>query len=418
MKKKYSFVFLTLILFCGFNNTQAQTKKPLPEGAIPIVYPNSNGFYIQAKINDSVEGNFLFDTGAGNLSFDQTFYNTSFRRFGFSGFRYGEVRVGGVGTGGAQIVPRILDTLDFKFGSYIFRTTNVYIANRKPAQGDFYDGLIGQQYFSENKFVMEVSYVDEYMILHNDINSVDLSGYTKTDMKKQNRVGGFHFFVPIKIRVNDTLIIEDDFLFDTGAGGAIHISTTTAEKYNLPTLNIDKNRSVLYPAGFSGRTTMVDFKANSVEIGGHKLDDVRLLYSEDQSGSMTRPGGLLGNRILQNFDMIIDFGDAPALYLKPNRNFGVPFEDISAYRGFNYADRSQTLKGWVVRVLFDDSPAEKSGMQFGDKIISANGICVLEIPFEKQQDFWRNLDRVELVVLRDGEEMKFEFEMARFCTNL
>ena len=62
--------------------------------------------YKPAKINDSVEGHFLFDTGADRLSFDQTFYNTSFRNFGSSGFNYGKAHIGGVGTGGTQTVPR------------------------------------------------------------------------------------------------------------------------------------------------------------------------------------------------------------------------------------------------------------------------------------------------------------------------
>jgi hypothetical protein len=38
-------------------------------------------------------------------------------------------------------------------------------------------------------------------------------------------------------------------------------------------------------------------------------------------------------------------------------------------------------------------------------------MCIQEIPHEKQRDFWKNLSKVELVVLRNDEEMKFEFEM-------
>jgi C-terminal processing protease CtpA/Prc len=65
----------------------------------------------------------------------------------------------------------------------------------------------------------------------------------------------------------------------------------------------------------------------------------------------------------------------------------------------------------VVRGFFEGTPAEKSGMQSGDKIIFVNGISVLDIPFDKQHNFWKNLDKAELVVLRNDEELKFEFEM-------
>ena len=403
-------LFIVFLLFCYNQNAQAETRKPLPEGAIRIVYPNPNGIYIPAKINNSVKGYFLFDTGATNLGFDSTFFANADLQIS----NWGTARVGGIGTGGAQIVPLIRDSIDFVFGYHVFRTTNVYISDRKPAHGDCYDGILGNKYFFENKYVVEISYADEYMVLHNNLSTIDLSGYSKISKKKQDVGISAKFYVPITIQVNDTLTIEDYFMFDTGAGGAIHISTTTAEKYNLPALDTEKFRYALSVAGMSGPTTSVLFKVNSVEIGGHKLDDVTLLYSEDQSGTMVSAhaaGGLLGNRILQNFDMVIDFGDDLALYLKPNRNFGTPFEDISLYRGFQYADRSQTLKGWVVRGFFEGTPAERSGMRSGDKIIFVNGVCVLEIPHEKQFDFWKNLDKAELVVLRNGEVLRFEFEL-------
>jgi len=413
MNKSFLLFLLPFALFCSFKNAQAETKKSLPKNAIPIAYRNT-GIFIPAKINDSIAGNFLFDTGADRLSFDIIFYNDNIFLQSLN-VRYG--RVGGVGTGGSQSVPFITDSLDFNFGDHVYRTADIYVHNKKSGRGDIVDGMIGHRYFSERNYIIEISYADEYMIVHNDASTVDFSGYVKINKKKyelSNGARGTKFHVPVIIRVNDTLTIEDDFMFDTGSGSAILISTATAEKYNLSALTTSKVRAVANSAGVSGQTTSVYFTANSVEIGGHKLSNVDLTYSEDRSGSLASAhtaGGLLGNRILQNFDMVIDFGDSSALYLKPNRNFGTPFEDLSVYRGFGYADRSQTLKGWIVRGFFEGTPAEKSGMRSGDKIILVNGISVLEIPYEKQHDFWKNLDKVELVVLRNNEELKFEFEL-------
>jgi len=402
-------IFLTLILFCSFKNTQAQIV--LPKGAIPIVYRH-DGIYIPAKINDSIEGNFMFDTGADRvLLLDHTFYNDhAFLRNLNLGYR----SIRGVGTEGGQNVPAIIDTLDFSFGTHVYRSAPNLIANWKQSIGDIVDGIVGHRYFSENKYLMEINYVDEYMILHRDASTIDLSDYTKISMKKQGTDPNIKFYVPVRVQVNDTLVIEDYFLFDTGAAN-LAIATFVAEKYNLPALNTDKLRVVMRQGGASGRSTKVFFRGNSIEIGGYKLDDVaHLIYSEDQSGAMAsaRVGyGLLGNRILQHFDMVIDFGDDLALYLKPNRNFNTPFEDIAIHRGFGLVDRSQTLNGWIVTSFFEGTPAEKSGMQVGDKIIFANGISIFDIPFEKQFNFWKNLDRTELIVLRNNEELKFEFEL-------
>jgi hypothetical protein len=115
------------------------------------------------------------------------------------------------------------------------------------------------------------------------------------------------------------------------------LATAVTDKHDFHNQTTEKVRAVANAAGASGQSTSVYFRANFVQIGGYKLDEIELRYSEDRSGAMASTAvasGLLGNRILDNFDIVIDFRDEPALYLKPNRNFNVPFEDISMYRGF------------------------------------------------------------------------------------
>jgi hypothetical protein len=398
---------LIAVLLCSSKNIQAEKPFVLPKGAIPIIYRH-NAIYIPAKINDSISINFLkFDTGAsGATNLDSTF----FANMPFPNFRFGEVRVGGVGASGSQNLPTIMDTLSFQFGDHVYRANRVFISDRRRTSGDFNEGLIGHTPFSQNKYLMEFNYVDEYMILHNNSSTIDLSNYTKLDMIRENN----RFYVVLTIQINDTLSATEYFLLDTGSGGSLNLSTPFTNRHNIPTLITNKMRAIVPFSGFGGQSTNVSFKSDFVEIGGYKLDHVMLRYSEDNSGSMAAAhvaAGLLGMRILEHFDMVIDFGDEPALYLKPNRNFNTPYEDLFMNRGFGYADRSQTLKGWVVSGLFEGSPAEKSDLQFGDKIIFVNGVSVLDIPHDKQRDFWKSLDKVELVVLRNDEEMKFEFEM-------
>jgi hypothetical protein len=402
--KKHLLIVLITALFCGCQNRQIeQTEEPfvLPEGAIPVVYRSH--IYIQAEINDSVEGNFAFDTGADDLYFDSIFYSNS----QFSVSKLQNAFIGGIGNSLQQILVST-DTFDVRFGNYHSQSVFTPIIQLKSVVGDFADGIIGQQSFSKKKYLMEINYVHEYLMLHNDTSTIDFSDYTKIKMEKQRN----RFFVPITIQINDTLSIQENFTLDIGKGSAISIQTATAEKYKLPTQVKNKVRYYTNSGGLGGASSSVHFRANSVEIGGYKLDSIVMNYSEDKRGSMANSqfsGGLLGNGILNNFDIVIDFGDSPALYLKPNRNFNRP--NVSARRSFAYTFRTQTLGGWIVSGFFENGSAEKSGLKLGDKIISVNGVDIRKIPFKEHHDFWKNLDKAELVVLRNSEEIKFEIEL-------
>jgi C-terminal processing protease CtpA/Prc len=147
-----------------------------------------------------------------------------------------------------------------------------------------------------------------------------------------------------------------------------------------------------------------------VQIGGYKLDDVIMDYSEDKSGELATSyhSGILGNIILDRFDIIIDFVNSD-LYLKPNQEYNKSF--TFSKLGFRFVDRSITKKAWIVAGLYKGSNAEIAGLKIDDKIISVNGIDIHQIPFKEQAEFWDKLDKVVLIVLRNGEEIRIEFDL-------
>ena len=409
MNKRIIFIITAITLFITCKNTRTNSNTTVqtdslevvntfsvPDNAVPIVYRGH--IYIPSEI-DSIQGNILFDSGAsGGLYLDSTFFaNNPFRKFNFlNGY------LPGAGSGKPQKVNIITDTVSYKFNNYEKNISFIPIFLLKPILGDFADGILGLQYFK----VLEINYLHEYIILHDKINTVNTSEYVKIKMKKENN----QFLLPVSIQINNDISINEYFLLDLGSGGSISLTSTTSGKYKLHENITEKVQYFTKYGGVSGESSSCDFRANSIKIGDYKLEDVVMDYSEDKSGSLSNSyyAGLVGNELLEKFDVIIDFVNND-LYLKPNQNFDKPFN--FGKRSFGYVDRSITMNAWIVTGLYKNRNAEIAGLKIDDKIISVNGIDIHKIPYKEQMDFWKKTDKVTLTVLRNNEEKIIEFDL-------
>jgi len=369
----------------------------LPEGAVPIVYVNH--IHIPSDV-DSISENFVFDTGADGLYFDSTFFATNT----FREFKFLKGVLPGAGSGNPQQVIIITDTVNFKFKNYNNYFSFIPVFLLKPIVGDFADGILGNKYFSNQ--VLEINYFREYIRLHDDISTIDTSEYVKINMKKE----GDRLYVPATIHINDTVSIQDYLELDTGSAGSISIPSGTANKYNLSENIANKVAYYTKYGGIRGHSSSFDFRAYSVELGDYQLDGMVMEYSKDTKGSLavSNHAGLLGNKILDRFDVVIDFVNND-LYLKPNPNFNKP--STFSKRGFTYVDRNATMNAWIVTGLYNGSNAEIAGLEIDDKITSVNGIDIHQIPFKEQSEFWEKQDQVVLIVLRNGVEKRIEFDL-------
>ena len=398
MKRIFVFSVTILLLFAG-NTIKAQQieQYTLPPGAIPIVYRGH--LYIQGSA-DSVQGNFVFDTGASGLYYDTTFYSNN--HFDYS--KIVNAKLPGAGTTPQDIIV-VRDTVGFSFGSYYYQTAFVPVLKLKPILGDFSDGIIGLNYFS--KSVLEINYIYEFMKIHSTIDAIDISAYKLVPLKKiDNRL-----YLPLKVCINDTVMIAGDFMLDFGSGGSVSLTSPIAQKYKLKDVIKEKVFYYTNHGGVGGASSRYVFNAKSFQIGDFVFDNISMDYSLDTSGAMSSKKhlGLFGNRILERFDILIDFKNTN-LYLKPNKDLDKEF--TFSRLGFSYVDRNKTLGGWIVRGLFKNRNAEKKGLKIDDMIISVNGVAVAEIPYESQKDFFKKLSEVNLVVKRGSsiENIKFKLE--------
>ena len=388
MRKFVSLIVLAVLIV---TNSYGQ------DSIIPISYHGH--IYLKGNI-ENADGNFLFDTGALSLYFDSTFYANK-------NFDYKNTIVAYIGGAGSsrQKAALIRDTVNFKFGEYSYTTPDVAILQLKPILGDYADGILGVDYFKQS--VMEINYTDQYIKLHKKVNPEDIADYKKIKMTKRDK----KLFIPASVQINDKLTIKGEVLFDIGSGRSISITRATAKKYNL-----DKQISQKVPyftkyGGIGGESSSYNFRTNSVQIEDYILDEVVMDYSDDKSGALSsdKYWGILGNDILNRFDLIIDFVNND-LYLKPNQNFAKPYNFSKL--SFSYVDRSQTKNAWIVTGLYKNRDAQNAGLEIDDQIIEVNGVKIQDIKFDKQVEFFKNIDEVDLTIIRNGETTKIQFALS------
>jgi len=403
MKQRLLFSISFIICFgCTYLPENSKTTggtaacNAIPSHAVPVFYYD----YLHLKLKiDSAEGSFIFDTGFDNLCIDSIFYNLS--KMNYLSSSSGKI----YGIGNAyQELNLIRDTICFSMDSRTFRTSNVPVLNLKPIGGDYIDGLLGTRHFAGE--IVEVTYTKGYLKVHDSIDSVDVTGYSLIPMINSD----FHFFIPATLKINDSVTITGNFLLDTATPES-SLTSYIAYKNDLSE-KVDKK--VLYYTmygGIGGESSGYDFSAVSLMIGGLTLPDVIFSYSLDTAGSLASEDyiGILGNNILDRFDLIIDFR-LNNLYLRPNERYDKPFEFNRM--GFAFVDRCKTMGGWIVSGMYRNSPAEKEGLMIDDKIITINKTPVEKIPYEEQEEYFEKIRRVTLEVSRQGNLHTIEFALA------
>lgn len=373
-----------------------QLPTDIPEGAFPVVY---RGHLYITGLADNVKGRFIFDTGARNFYFDDIFYTAS-------PFHH-EKTINGILPGAGtkpQQVKVVMDTVSVLFGNEHYKTTMVPIFSLKPIVGDYADGIIGMDYFRGS--LLEISYERGYMKVLSGLDSLSLQEWTRIPLTQKNG----NVFMPLEVKVTDNVTVSGLYLVDIGFGGSIHFTSTASAKYALPEKIAKKVSYYTQYGGVGGTSSDYTFVARQITIGGFTFQDLPMQVSQDKSGALAsdKHNGLIGNDILERFDVIFDFKHNQ-LYLKPNQLFGNPFP--LSRLGFTYVDRSQTLQSWVVSGFYADSPAEQSGLRIDDRIVSINGTNVCDIAYEERGSFFRQYDSVTLDIRRGEDQLTVVFDL-------
>ena len=361
-----------------------EQAKPLPEGAIAFDY--GNHLYFDVVVRDSIPARMIFDTGNTNILFDTQFFKEHFA----PSPTLQRTLIQGAGN---SLEAAYRDTSDWTYsvGEHSTTEQGATVLDLRKIIGYHVDGMYGMEFMRGRK--VEFNYADGYMrILSQDEQPAE--GYVCVKCKwldgRQARM-----VMPVSIKVNERLSLDGNFLVDMGSSGSISLNSSVAAKLSNAITNVKKK--VYDTGGVGGSRTDYIFKVDRVSVAGNDIHGLNIDLSGNTQGVMARNeyDGLVGNGLLEHFDVIIDFAKCE-IWLRPNRNFGT----VKMY------DSGTTLTpqadGWIVNGLVEGGNAYKAGVRRGDMILSINGLTPEKVGIKELKRMNTSAEEWKVVVKRDN----------------
>ena len=194
-------------------------------------------------------------------------------------------------------------------------------------------------------------------------------------------------YVTAVIATADGRRAEGRFLIDTGSSDAVNLNTPFAERHSIS----ESTPRVLSVRGQSigGETAGLLVRIAALELGGVRFSEP---IASIVSDAVDRAGQISGEA-LRRATVTFDYS-RNRMFMKPNRAARDPFESDMA--GWYIVAGGTGLRDRLVFLVLEGSPAAKSGVQEGDRIVSVDGRRAQDMSLDEI----RRLFQVEKAVRR------------------
>ncbi len=300
-----------------------------------------------SAIPDSLH--FILDTGSGGISLDSAtveIYNVHTEPSdriirGIAGIRF----VSYAYNHSLYLPGLTVDSLNFHVNDYQVLTE---------VHGIKIDGIIGYALFS--RYIVKVDY-DKRLL---QILTPGFIRYPKGGSILQPSLGT----IPVvSAHTTGTRNVIARYYLDTGAGLNILFSSAFLRDSSI----VPAGRK-LFPTvaqGLGGKTYLDLTLLKRVKIGRYTFRKIPVHVFDDDYNVTSYPflAGLLGNDLLRRFNLIINYPDGK-IHMLPNSAFTEQFD--YSYTGLGMMNLGGSIE---VSDVLPGSPAEKAGLQVGDKIL-------------------------------------------------
>lgn len=357
--------------------------------SIPIRY---DGYlHLDVQIEDKINSNFIFDTGAPVLVLDSLFCKEN-----RLDFLTKDIKINGIGNE-TKIAQLITDTIHYKVSDKESFFSNLsLILNLKNMVGKKINGIAGIQTFAQKPYMID--YVSQNIIFTDSV-----KGYEALNAQFKNN----NIYITLSVKLNNGKVIEGKFLLDTGSNQTIlnsHIFMTDG------IFNATEKKKFYSKGGVGGDSNGYFLPVAAINTGKFKIKNFITTISTDTLGSLADSDhmGTIGNDLLDNFDIIFDH-QKEKIWVKPNKNFNKNKRKL--FRCISFQD---TGEKWIVAGIVEETEAFRQGIRMNDQIIQVNNVPVEKIDLDKFVEELKANDVLLLRIKRGNEEKEIKIKLTVF----
>lgn len=315
--KLEKYLWIAGVILAGSTELKAQIAQ------IPYETRGSH-LLVKVQTNQSDSLNFIFDSGATNISID----SLTAERAGISRENREMVSVGG--SGGTQNYKMALHQ-NLKLGNIAINDVNMVLINFKSlseAIGVKLDGIIGYEVLT--KYVTKLDFEQKKISFYDQIKSVDTTGYTGIPFEFNKNILIPRF--PISVTLANGETFTGRVMFDTGNAFTLIVSTPFSKYHNFNTkLGVT---SMQLGRGLNATTQDQLATINSMSFNGFNFGKMGIrLTVNDQAEPKDGYLGILGMEVIRRFHVILDY-QQKKIYLKPNQAYRDAFPVEAKKSGF------------------------------------------------------------------------------------
>ncbi len=393
---------IILLIFWFLNPEPGFPARPKKLASVPFEIVGSY-VIIKAKINNSSTLNLILDSGVRSTLITELTAEDSIS------LNYSEnIFLKGLGSG-TQLRALTSKNNTLKFGKLKLDRQTIYVLeedifNLSKHTGTKINGLMGSDFFQG--YTVKIDYDNKRITFYESASFTPPKKYTPLPVQ----IEGQKMFIRIPIVDTSSTSKEVKMLVDTGAELAAWFRAYGEDPVKIP------QRSI---RGFIGQGLNGEIKGYlgrmpRIQIGKSVLHFPVVTFPDSSSiaevFTESQRDGTIGSQILCRFNLIFDESNN-LIYFKPNSNF----RNNSSYNiaGIELIQQDPILRLSEVLYVWEGSPAEKAGVQKGDRILEINGKKGFDVNINEIKSMFEVSSRrsMKLILLRGDKTINVEVDM-------